>query len=144
MVFRNGGPLRKNEKWYFDKQRLEVVNGYKYLGAFFTPKLSWTQCQKTLAAQAQKGINLLRRYDYKCNVLPVNMQFELFDKMIAPILLYGSEVWGFYITEHIEKVQNKFCRFVLSVPKNAPTLAVLAETGRYPMYTQYYKRCVKY
>ena len=55
MVFRNGGPLRMNEKWYFDNKLLEVVNGYKYLGTFFTPKLCWTQCQKIIAAQAQKA-----------------------------------------------------------------------------------------
>jgi hypothetical protein len=64
--------------------------------------------------------------------------------MISPILLYGSEVGGFSETQHIEKVQNKFCKFVLGVPVNTPTLAVLAETGRYPMYVQYYSRLVKY
>lgn len=144
MVFRNGGPLRRNEKWYFNNELLEVVNGYKYLGTLFTPKLSWSQSQKILAAQAQKGINMLRRYDYKCNILPVNIQFELFDKMIGPILLYGSEIWGFSVTDHIEKVQNSFCRYILGVSTHTPTLAVLAETGRYPMYVQYYKRCAKY
>ena len=28
-------------------------------------------------------------------LLPLKMQFELFDKLVKPILLYGSEVWGF-------------------------------------------------
>ena len=29
---------------------------------------------------------------------------ELFDKLISPILNYGSEVWGFHDAPEIEKV----------------------------------------
>ncbi len=123
MVFRNGGPLRANEKWYFNGKKLEVVSGYKYLGAMFTPKLVWTLCQKTLATQAKKGLHLLRRYDYTCNGLPIDLQFELFDAMIAPILLYGSEIWGFTVAEHVERVQTDYCKYVMGVPSpGRPTM----------------------
>jgi hypothetical protein len=65
MVFRNGGPLRENDKWYYNGKLLEVVSEFKYLGMpVFTPKLVWTQCQKTLTTQAMKGLYLLS--------LPVN------------------------------------------------------------------------
>jgi hypothetical protein len=30
-------------------------------------------------------------------VLPVDIQLLLFDSMIEPILIYGSEVWGYEI-----------------------------------------------
>ena len=33
---------------------------------------------------------------YKLTKLPLNIAFKLFDTMIMPILLYGSEVWGAY------------------------------------------------
>jgi hypothetical protein len=144
MVFRNGGPLRENEKWYFRGEPLRVVSFYKYLGAMFTPKLVWTMCQKTLASQARKGLYLLRKYNYACNGLPPALQFELFDKMIAPILLYGAEVWGFNRADHIEGVQTVFCKHVLGVPSGTANLAVHAETGRLPLYVHYYRRCVKY
>lgn len=144
MVFRNGGPLRENEKWFFNGKLLDVVNGYKYLGTVFTPKLVWTQCQKTLATQARKGLYLLRRYNYVCNNLPIDVQFQLFDSMISPILLYGAEIWGFDVTDHIERVHTGFCKYVMGVPSQTPTAAVLAETGRHPMYVHYYKRCIKY
>lgn len=144
MVFRNGGPLRQNEKWYFNGKLLDIVNGYKYLGVIFTPKLVWTQCQKTLASQARKGLYLLRKYNYACNNLPIDVQFELFDSMISPILLYGAEIWGFDEADHIERVHIGFCRYVLGVGSHTSTAAVLAETGRHPMYVHYYKRCIKY
>ncbi len=41
MVVRRGGSLNKDEKWYFVGEQIEVVNCYKYLGMWFTPKLSW-------------------------------------------------------------------------------------------------------
>lgn len=144
MVFRNGGPLRENEKWWFCGKPLKVVNGYKYLGTVFTPKLVWTQCQKTLASQARKGLYLLRKYNYACNTLPIDVQFELFDSMISPILLYSAEIWGFDVADNIEKVHIGFCKYVLGVPSHTCTVAVLAETGRHPMYIHYYKRCIKY
>ena len=115
MVFRGGGPLRQNEKWYFDGKLLEVVSAYKYLGSIFTPKLVWSQCQKTLALQAQKGLFLIRKFSYACEGLPVDIMFELFDKMISPILLYSSEIWGFEHANEIEKMHIKFCKQVLGV-----------------------------
>ena len=34
---------------------------------------------------------------YKISKLPKNLAIELFNSLIAPILLYGSEVWGPYL-----------------------------------------------
>jgi hypothetical protein len=36
--------------------------------------------------------------------LSVKIQFDLFDKMVKPILLYGCEVWGFSNNDIIKKV----------------------------------------
>ena len=136
--------MRINEKWWFGGTPIDVVNHYKYLGTVFTPKLVWTQCHRTLAAQARKGLYLLRKYNYTCNMLPIDVQFELFDSMISPILLYGSEIWGINEAHNIEKVHIGFCKYVLGVHTHTATAAVLAETGRHPMYIHYYKRCIKY
>lgn len=104
----------------------------------------WTACQKSLCAQAKRGLFLVRMYDHACGGLPVDLLFDIFDTMIMPILLYSSEIWGFDVAKHVEKVQTDFCKFVLKVPTQTSNLAVLGETGRYPMYVSYYKRCVKY
>ena len=37
--------------------------------------------------------------------LSIDLQLELFDKLVKPILLYGCEVWGFGNIEVIERVQ---------------------------------------
>ena len=61
VVSRNGGPLRRYEKWKFDDFKLEVVTCYKYLGLLLSSRNSWYMCQKPLASQASKALLQLRK-----------------------------------------------------------------------------------
>jgi hypothetical protein len=48
--------------------------------------------------------------------LSVECQLELFDKMVKPIFLYGSEIWGYTCSKNIdclEKIQLRFCKLLL-------------------------------
>lgn len=36
MVFRNRGGLKACEKWHFEKQEIEIVDRFNYLGLLFT------------------------------------------------------------------------------------------------------------
>ena len=40
-IFRNGGPLKRNEKWFLGKESIKTSSCYKYMGLYFTPTLSW-------------------------------------------------------------------------------------------------------
>ena len=40
---------------------------------------------------------------------------DLFDKLIAPILNYGSEVWGLNSAKAVETVHLSFCNRMLGV-----------------------------
>ena len=57
-------------------------------------------------------------------------KFDLFDKIVLPILLYGSEVWGFEMQNKIESVHVKFCKYVLGVSHVTSNCAVMGECGR--------------
>ena len=70
--------------------------------------------------------------------------FDLFDKVVVPVLCYGSEVWGYERQERIERVHTKFCKRVLGVSNNTSNVAVLGECGRYPLFTVYFCKCIKY
>ena len=56
MVFRNGGPLRRYEKWYYKNSMLEAVPCYKYLDAYFTSKMCWANMIVVFFKQASKAI----------------------------------------------------------------------------------------
>ena len=50
---------------------------------------------KDLSDKANRAIFSLNSH-HKLNKLPLNITFKLFETMIMPKLLYGSEVWGAY------------------------------------------------
>ena len=136
--------MKSNEKWFYGEKLIECVKQYKYLGIFFTTSLSWSLTKETLAAQARKALGMVYMYNYKCNGLPHGIYLEMFDKMILPILLYGSEIWGFEYSGKIEQVQHIFCKKMLGLSSNTVNEAALGELGRYPLAVQYHLRCINY
>ena len=86
-----------------------IVSEFKYLGALFNKSGSFYKQKNHIAKQATNAMcNLI----CKCKSLdlPINMQIDLFNKMIKPILLYGCECWGFGNNYVLEKVQLRFLK----------------------------------
>ena len=40
--------------------------------------------------------------------MDIETKLQLFDSIVIPILLYGSEVWGFENLNNVEKIQIRF------------------------------------
>ena len=54
--------------------------------------------------------------------LPVDLQIHLFDSMVVPILLYGSEVTGFENSDILERLCTQFYKIILKVKKTTPNV----------------------
>ncbi len=87
---------------------------------------------------------MLKRLHKTVGGLPISLSLDLFDKLVVPILLYGSEIWSFTCRGSIERVQNKFCKYLLSVSYNTSNAAVLGDLGRKPLSVMYNYKCVKF
>ena len=144
IVFRNGGFLRNYEKWYFHGQPIEVVSAYKYMGLTVTPKLIWTRAKETLATQARKSIISIYKMQHNIGYFDYSDLFKLFDTMIKPVLLYGAELLGFEVSDIIENVQNQFCKRFLKLPVTTYHVLARGECGRYPLFIDYYCKCIRY
>jgi hypothetical protein len=57
----------------------------------------------------------------------------MFDSMIEPILLYGSDVLGNENFKVIEQIQLKFCKQILKVRNTTPHFMIYGELGRFPL-----------
>ena len=137
--------MRRNERFYYKENQLASITYYKYLGIVFSSLLKWSMVTSTIAQQANRAMCVLRDVKYKCAQIPLSVSFELFDKMILPILfLWFCEGLGYEFRKDIENVNVKFCRYILWASSRAPTCAVLGECGRMPLYVMYIYRCVKY
>ena len=76
--------------------------------------------------------------------LPLDVQCELFELMVMPILLYGCEVWGRYNITHIKIFHHKFLKQILHLNKRTANHMVLGETGTYPIRDFIDKRMVNF
>jgi len=95
IVFRNGGPLRNNEKWFYGGNPVSTTSVYKYMGILFTPAaaLSWSSAKSKLANQARKAIFSIKGYQKSFRTFTHIDMFKHFDSMIVPILTYVFEIW---------------------------------------------------
>ena len=144
MVFRKGGILPRNLKFYYDETELEIVSSFSYLGIIFSTGGSFSNAQKTLAGQAQKAVFKLNSYLYNFDTLTTRHILELFDKLVSPILNYGAEVWGFFKANQIERAHLQFCKRLLGVKKCTQNNFIYGELGRLSYQKQRYFIIIKY
>jgi len=143
MIFRKGG-RNSNISFRYNNKTIDIVNRFNYLGVVFTSGGSFCDASNTLAGQALKAIFKLKKYLYKFTEIPVGNKLELFDKLITPILNYGSEVWGFFKALPIERVHMQFCKQLLGVKKCTQNDFVYGEVGRINYQSRRYLNIIKY
>ena len=132
MIFGSRKSNNLKQKYLYKGNELETVNDFKYLGIVFNYNGHFHLCKKTLYQQATRAMfSLLSKC--KKHSLPVDMQLELFDKMVVPVLTYGCEIWGFEDLKVIEKLHMKFCKYILGVKNSTSHNMVYGELGRVPI-----------
>ena len=76
--------------------------------------------------------------------LPPDIQIDLFEKIVVPTCLYGSEVWGYGNIEPLEIFFRKYIKRVLGLNKSTPNCIVYGEVGKYPLALEIQKRMISF
>ena len=100
-----------------------------YLGTTFNYNNRFRKAQNKQLNQARRAMYGLLSKTYQFH-LPIDILLELFDQLVLPILLYGSEVWGFEVINELEIFHKKFCKQIMNVRKTTANCMVLGELGR--------------
>jgi hypothetical protein len=124
--------LPQNINFLYDGNAIEIVNEFTYLGLNFSRTGSFTNAKKVLINKAYKAMYEVLKKGRLHN-LSIKSQYDLFDKIVKPILLYGCEIWGFGNIDIIERVHLKFCKLILNLKKSTPNFMIYGELGIYPM-----------
>ena len=132
-----------NYTFTLDNIALETVSEYKYLGILFRKNNSFFTTKKHIAEQGTKAAYSLLAKARNLH-LPIDLQLELFEKLVKPILLYGCEIWGFGNIDVLERVQLNFIKRVLKVKRSTPNYIVYGETGIYPLKIEIESRVISY
>ena len=123
-------------RWTFNGTNVEVVNCFTYLGLSLSMKLSFNRMADELAMQGKHVLISLLHSLYNLGQMAKSVCFTLFDRNIAPVLLYGSEIWGFSKRESTELVHRYACKRYMCVSLHASNMAVLGDCGRFPLWIE--------
>lgn len=136
------GKVKKLPVFYLNDVIIDIVDDYKYLGIIFQYNGKFSRAQKHLYDQASKAMFSLIAKSRKFS-LPIDLQLELFDSLVRPILTYGCEIWGF---ENIlgEKLHLKYCKMILKCKSCTTSCMVLGELGRSPIKNHVNLRMVNF
>ena len=107
------------------------MNQFNYLGVVFTPGGSFIQATKTLSGKALRALCTLLSITKSLEV-PLDIMIKSFNSFVSSILLYASETLGFTSAIAIDRVQRKFCKWMLNVKQSTHNLAICSELGLYP------------
>ena len=145
VIFSKGGRLPRDLRFIYNGEEIEIVKQFSYLGIVFTFGGSCHETQETLAGQALKAISAMNTYLYKFTHLKPSHILDLFDKLISPILNYGSELWGFNKAPAIESVHLQFCKKnFIRFKQSTQNDFIYGELGRINSAIQRYISIIRY
>ena len=144
IVFRKGGYLGARERWLYNSVQMPVVNAYKYLGLYFTTKLSFNYSCQDLISRAKRVVLSIFSLMYKFETRPTDVFLKLFDAQVQPIVNYGAEIWGLQVEKETESLHLFAMKKFLHVDQKTPNDLVYGELGRYPIYINSYVKCIRY
>jgi hypothetical protein len=143
IVILSKSKVRTDYNFTYQNEKVDAVEEFKYLGVLFNYNGSFVKFKKYLYDYSHNAMFALIR---KCrqHTLPIDIQLDLFGRLVVPILLYGCEIWGFENVAIIEKLQLKFLKYVLGVRPSTSTCMVLGKTGSFPLHISIKMRMMSY
>ena len=118
---------------------LDAVDQYKYLGNLMNSGKRGNQDvfganYQYLCNKAIQAVFAMFKLLKNIGALPIKIVIFLFQSLIKPVLVYGSDVWGVNIsaTKSVDKVFLLYARTILRVKSNTCNLITLGECGVLP------------
>ncbi len=106
--------------------KIEHATNYTYLGLKISATGKLNLAVNELKEKARRAF-----YAIKKSIqieIPIRIWLKIFQSVIEPIALYGSEVWGPLLNHEFEKwdknpieaLHAEFCKSILRVQRNTP------------------------
>ena len=128
---------------HLNGNKLEQVDRYKSLGTILNIVQNvrgdiFKYNTEYLNNKARKAIFAIKQKIKSVGKLPPTHWFHIYESMIEPILLYGSDLWGVsrVCTANINKIYLWFMRIILNIKATTPNLITMGESGIIPPKTK--------
>ena len=111
---------------------MEYVTEYKYLGVTFSSSTKFSVAEKLLSLKAKRALFSIKQSISDKGLKP-SAVLNIFDILVKPIALYGSELWtaykpcckgkslddlfelSFKSKYEFDKIHTRICKYVLGV-----------------------------
>ena len=133
---------------------IKISPCFKYLGIIFHDNKKMLHCLHHRCQQARASVYELYKKVQQLGIKrDIPMQLRLFDAMIQPVLLYGSQVWGAglltasyekFAKSGVEQCHLGFMRHLVGIHKSVPVAMIYKELNRGPLLLQIRSRVVKF
>ena len=122
------GKIRKYNPFKFGSNVVDVVEDYVYLGVTFNYNGKFNKAKSRRVLLAKKASYSLKA-KVKQHNLDVDVFTDLFERLVTPVLLYGSEIWGYESTEQLQIMCNNTMRKFLRCHKTTSVCMINGELG---------------
>ena len=156
IVFQNN-TKKDSSQFFFGNSEIEKCQHYKYLGTIITHTGNFKLNEVNLK---KKGLRAAYIIAQNLNQVKPSLYLDIFHKIVEPILTYNGEITMAYIPKkwdlakfkeklweqgrELNKVLLSSIRQALGVHKKICNIALLAETGNYPIIFNIYINIFKY
>lgn len=144
LPIRKTGGCRRLKTLFWEKEPLEYVNSYIYLGVPFSTSGKFAVSAEYFKNRGIAASAKLRNLLYKSKNESWDVVRTLFCSTVNSVVLYDAETWALRYLDEIDTVQSKFIKSLYYWPKNTPTSLVLLETGSLPIRLEVIKRVLRW
>ena len=125
--------LTVNDHFFYVDKTLNVFEKILYLVLTLSSRGKFAQTQSNLSDRGLRAMHKLFSDTHELYAPEPSFLCALFDKLVKPVLLYGSEIWGFHKAADVERVHLLFCKIILHLKRNTANYFIYGELGRYPL-----------
>jgi len=128
--FRKGGGRRKRKEWRWKGKVIEEVREFKYLGYVLQTNGGQEAQVKDRIRKAAAGMGKIWGLGKRKFGGDWGRRLWLFDRLVWTVLSYGVEIWGWKEREGMERIEERYLRWVLGVDARTPGYMVREELQR--------------
>jgi hypothetical protein len=144
MVFNKRKRKNEESEWKWEESKIERVSEFKYLGYTFNERATVRAQVREVVRKANKVVGCVWGIGERMWGGEFGRRMMMFESMVESVLMYGAEIWGWKEREEVERVQEKYLRWVLGVDRETPGYIVREECKRSKLRVKAGKRAAKF